>query len=94
MENNVLFKGVLPALISPVDDFGKVKKEAVFKLVEFDIKNGVNGFYLCGSTGEGLAMDDTEREKMLEYTLEAANGRVPVITHIGALNFKSVERLA
>ncbi len=94
MENNVLFRGIMPALVSPVDDAGKVKKKAVAKMVGFAIENGVNGFYVCGSTGEGLAMDDAEREKMLEYTLEAADGRVPVIAQVGAVNFRSAMRLA
>lgn len=94
MKNNVLFKGVLPALISPVDDNGKVIKEAVFKLVRNDISHGVNGFYVCGSTGEGIAMSEDERKKMLEYTIEAADGKVPVIAHVGALDFRSAEALA
>ena len=94
MKNNVLFKGAFPALVSPVDDVGKVKKESVKKMVDFDIEHGVKGFYVCGSTGEGLAMEEIERERMVEYTIEAADGRVPVIAQVGALSFLSAERLA
>ena len=94
MGNNVLFKGTFPALVSPVDDFGKVKKDSVVKMVNFDIEHGSKGFYVCGSTGEGIAMDEAERERMLEYTIEAADGRVPVIAQVGALSFLSAERLA
>ena len=94
MKNNVLFRGIMPALVSPVDSDGKVRRDALKKLIDWHIKNGVSGFYLCGSTGEGLLLRPDQRMKMLEETLDAVGGRVPVIDHIGDVSLKSTIDLA
>ncbi len=94
MENNILFKGIMPALVTPVDDSGKIKKDVLKKLVDWQLSFGVSGFYICGSTGEGLLLRPEQRMEMLEATLEAVGGRVPVIDHIGAMNLDDTIALA
>ena len=94
MKNNILFKGVMPALVTPVDASGKIKKDVLKKLVDWQISQGVSGFYICGSTGEGLLLSTAQREEMLEATLDAAGGRVPVIDHIGAMSQRDTIELA
>lgn len=94
MKNNVLFKGVMPALVTPVDASGNIKKDVLKKLVDWHISEGVSGFYICGSTGEGLLLSVDQRKEMLEATLDAAGGRVPVIDHIGAMNQRDTIELA
>ena len=94
MKNNILFKGIMPALVTPVDENGKIKKDVLKKLVDWHVSEGVSGFYICGSTGEGLLLRPSQRMEMLEATLDAAGGRVPVITHIGDVGLASTVELA
>jgi len=94
MKNNVLFKGIMPALVTPVDENGKIKKDVLKKLVDWQLSFGVSGFYICGSTGEGLLLHNDQRMEMLEATLDAVGGRAPVIDHIGAMNLADTIALA
>ncbi len=51
----------------------------------FLIDKGVKGLFAGGTTGEGVALDVDERKKLHEVTISAANGRVPVLVHVGAM---------
>ena len=94
MKNNIMFSGVMPALVTPITDDGKIKRDTVKQLVDWQIGHGVSGFYICGSTGEGLLLSTAQRMEMLETTLEAVGGRVPVIDHIGSMSLSSTIELA
>lgn len=94
MKNNILFRGILPALVSPVTDDGQVMKKETEKLIRWQMENGVNGFYICGSTGEGLILPPKTRMELLETALEATEGKVPVITHVGAIDLPTTLSLA
>ena len=50
------FKGVFPALLTPFGKNGAINTDSIKKLVEFNVKKGVNGFYVGGSSGEGLLL--------------------------------------
>jgi len=84
--DNILVKGILPALITPFYDNGKVKVDTVRQLVDWHLSEGVNGFYICGSTGEGPALRISTRMEMAEAVVESVKGRGIVIDHIGAPN--------
>lgn len=94
MKDNVLFKGILPALVSPLDSNGDVLVEQTKRLVKWEMSWGVKGFYICGSTGEGLLMKPESRNKLLEVVLDATEGKVPVIDHIGAIDLTTTCDLA
>ncbi len=76
------FHGVFPYLVSPVDDDGTVKEEALRRLVEDVIAAGVHGLTPLGSTGEFAYLSWDQRVRVVEVTLEAARGRVPVIAGV------------
>ena len=84
MSATPLLSGVVPALVTPFGADGGVAVDVVSKLVEFHMEAGVNGFYVCGNTGEGFAMTSEERKQMADATVKAAAGRVPVAVHVGA----------
>lgn len=86
MMKNIRFTGVMPALVTPFDAEGHVKKEAVKSLMDWHLSAGMKGFYICGSTGEGPALMRSTRMEMAEIAVEAAKGRGVVIDHIGAPN--------
>ena len=54
--SNIRFTGIMPALVTPFDAEGKIKKNTVRQLIDWQLQGGVKGFYICGSTGEGPAL--------------------------------------
>ena len=82
------------ALITPTRADESVNYEALEELVKRQIQDGAEGFYCCGSSGEGLLLTLEERKKVLEHTLKAAGGRAPVIAHVGTLRTADVIDLA
>lgn len=87
------FEGIMPALITPLDENGKVNEKATRELVEYQLGQGAYGFYILGSTGEGLLLTEEERMKMCEIVVSQVNKRKPVICHIAAMNFEEAKRL-
>lgn len=79
------FEGIWPALVTPFDPNGEFDPKAMGRLVRFGLDGGASGFYACGSTAESYLLSLAERKCALEAVMEAVNGRVPVIAHIGAL---------
>lgn len=84
--SNIRFKGVMPALITPFDKDGHVKRDTVRALMDWHLAAGMKGFYICGSTGEGPALPAFTRMEMAEVAVENAKGRGVVIDHVGAPN--------
>jgi N-acetylneuraminate lyase len=90
-----MIHGILPALLTPMDDDGVVVNHAALsRLVELHIQSGVSGFFVCGGTGEGLLLAPKERRAVLETVVAATRGRVRVIAHVGALDTGTAQRLA
>jgi 4-hydroxy-tetrahydrodipicolinate synthase len=82
-----LFKlgGVMPALVTPFTDDGKsVDEERLRRLIGHLIDLGVNGLVPCGTTGEFQNLSEQERRRVVEVTIDEANGRVPVIAGAGS----------
>lgn len=88
------FRRIWSALITPMNDDESVNYDALDRLVERQIADGVEGFYCCGSSGEGLLLTLDERKRVLERVLKAADGRVPVISHVGTIRTRDVTDLA
>ena len=63
-------------------------------LLKFEMDHGVEGFYCCGSTGEGLLLDTAERKKIAEAAAEETSGRFPFIVHTGALSTRTAIELS
>lgn len=88
------FKGVWPALFTPVHANGKLNTPELEKLTELMISQELDGLYLLGSTGQGFLFSEEERKEVAAQTLAIAKERVPVIVHVGALNTEESIRLA
>jgi N-acetylneuraminate lyase len=89
-----MFTGIIPALLTPFTPDDRVDVQAIYPLVEFLLAAGVDGFYVCGSTGEGVLMSEEERRLVAETAVAAARRRVPVIVHVGAASTGEAVRLA
>jgi len=80
-----LSNGVSPAMATPLEEGSyRVKLAVIPQLVEFLLEKGVKGLFVGGTTGEGIMLDSAERKRLHEATMEAVNGRVPVLVHVGA----------
>ncbi len=88
------FKGVWPALVTPFTMEDTVNVSVLRELVDYLIEKRVDGFYVCGTTGEGLFMSVEERKLVTETVLDQANGRVPVIAHVGCVAVGDAVKLA
>ncbi len=90
-----IFEGIMPALVTPFEQDNKTVNEQVAKdLIDFYLNQGASGFYILGSTGEGIVMSREEREKMCEISVKHVNGRKPVICHIASINYNEMIELA
>lgn len=63
------FRRIWSALITPMHEDESVNYDALSELVERQIADGVEGFYCCGSSGEGLLLTHDERKRVLECAL-------------------------
>ena len=76
------FHGVFPYLVSPVDADGKVRTDVLGRLCDDLIKAGVHGLTPLGSTGEFAYLNGEQRTAVVRATIEAAQGRVPVVAGV------------
>ena len=82
----VEFRGIWPALVTPLDATGRVDVEAAGKLIEALLQTGIGGLYVLGGAGEGVLLSRGVRHEMAEVVMAAVGGRVPVMAHVGALS--------
>lgn len=76
-------QGLIPATYTPLGPQGEVDLDAIRPMVERLLDDGIDGLYVCGSTGEGVSLGIGERKAVAEAFITAANARVPVIVHVG-----------
>src|SRR4051794_19624035 len=78
------FRGVFPYLVSPVAADGAVRTNVLAKLCDDLIGAGVHGLTPLGSTGEFAYLNAAQRTAVVQTTIEAARGRVPVIAGVAS----------
>ena len=79
--------GVHCAMVTPVDAQGAVDRGAVRRLVDFLLAAGIDGLVPVGGTGEYPALSPRARREMVEATVDATAGRVPVVAGVLAPGF-------
>jgi 4-hydroxy-tetrahydrodipicolinate synthase len=80
-----MFFGSIPALVTPFSD-GRVAEDTFRQFVDWQVAEGSNGLVPCGTTGESSTLTADEHRRLIELTVEAARGRVPVIAGCGSNN--------
>jgi 4-hydroxy-tetrahydrodipicolinate synthase len=89
------FHGVLPAIITPfTDDGNAIDTLGLARNVDRLVAAGVGGLVPGGSTGEFTTLTGAERRQLVETTIDAAAGRVPVIAGTGALSTRETLELS
>ncbi|KAA6206624.1 MAG: 4-hydroxy-tetrahydrodipicolinate synthase [Candidatus Tokpelaia sp.] len=79
-----MIEGALTALITPFSAEDKVDEKAFRHLVEWQIKEGINGLVAVGTTGESPTLSHNEHKRVIELCVQQTKGRVPVIAGAGS----------
>jgi 4-hydroxy-tetrahydrodipicolinate synthase len=89
-----MFRGSIPALLTPFKDDGSVVENAFAAHVEWQISQGSTGLVPVGTTGESPTLTHAEHKRVVEICIEVANRRVPVIAGAGSNNTLEAIELA
>lgn len=82
-----IFTGSGVALVTPFDSEG-VNYKKLRELLEWHIKMGTDAIIICGTTGEASTMTVDERKKVIKFTVDTVNKRIPVIAGSGSNDTK------
>ena len=83
MTQNPVFRGAATALVTPMRA-GEVDYAALKSLINWQIEAGIDALVIAGTTGEGSTLTDEEHRRVLAYSAEVAEGRVPIIAATGS----------
>ena len=81
-----IFTGAATALITPFTNDDKVDFDALEKLLDFQLKGGINALVVNGTTGEPNTMTHTERNSVIKFVIEKIDKRIPIIVGTGSNN--------
>src|SRR3954470_914916 len=87
-------RGSLTALVTPFKPGGGLDEEAFRAHVNWQIENGTKGLVPVGTTGESPTLSHDEHKKVVEWCVEEARGRVPVVAGAGSNNTAEAIELA
>ena len=86
--------GIFSALLTPFDTNGGLALGVMEHLAEFQLAQGLHGFYVGGSTGEAFLQSSDERGQVLRAFAKAVRGRAKLIAHVGAIATEEAVALA
>ncbi|HWQ79498.1 MAG TPA: 4-hydroxy-tetrahydrodipicolinate synthase [Anaerovoracaceae bacterium] len=81
-----MIKGSIVALITPFHEDGSVNYDKLRELIRWHIEEGTDGLCILGTTAETPSLTVTERDRIVEITIETVNNRIPVIVGSGSNN--------
>lgn len=88
-----IFKGCGTAIITPFTEDG-VNFEEFEKMIEFQIKEGVDSIIVCGTTGESSTMTTEEKKETIKFAIDVAKKRIPIIAGTGSNSTKSAVEMS
>ncbi len=77
------YRGTGVALVTPFNEDGSIDFDGLKKVIEHDIKGGVEYLVSLGTTGESATLNKEEKLQVLRYTAEVVNKRVPLVAGFG-----------
>lgn len=92
--NPVEIKGIIPALITPMNEDESLNLKELRNQVNRMIESGCHGIFCLGTNGEGYILDTAEKIQVLEAVVDECNGRVPVYAGTGVHSTKETIRLS
>lgn len=88
----VEIKGIIPAIITPMNDDESINENELRLQVRRQIDSGVHGLFPFGTNGEGYILSEDEKEKVLSIVIEEAKGQLPVYAGTGCIGTKDTIR--
>lgn len=79
-------EGLIAAPHTPFAANGDVNLPVIDQIAELLVRQGVKGVYVCGTTGEGVNCSVSERKAIAERWVKAADGKLSITVHTGALS--------
>ncbi|XP_040041309.2 N-acetylneuraminate lyase [Gasterosteus aculeatus] len=88
--------GLIAATFTPFTAQGEVNLEEIGPYIDYlTEKQGVNGIFVNGTTGESMSLSVAERKLLAEEWCQKAKGKLDqVIVHVGCLSLKEAKELA
>jgi 4-hydroxy-tetrahydrodipicolinate synthase len=77
-------RGCATALVTPFTSDGAIDEDALTRLIEYQLNNGVRLLVPCGTTGESATMTEEEDQRVISRAIELARGRAKVIAGTGS----------
>src|SRR5579885_50564 len=87
------FRGSFTALVTPFKN-GSVDEKGFRALVDWQIAEGTNGLVPVGNTGESPTLSHEEHHEVVEWCVDQAKGRVPIVAGAGSNSTKEAVALA
>lgn len=78
-----MFTGCGTALVTPFREDGSLDEDTLRRLVSRQVKSGVDFLVPCGTTGESPTLSHREHLRIVEITVQEANGRIPILAGAG-----------
>ena len=82
-----MLKGSIPAIITPFSK-GEVDFDSFAKLLKWQIKEGISGVTVCGTTGESPTLTHDEHMQLVEFAVKVSGKKIPVIAGTGSNSTK------
>ena len=79
-----VFRGAATAMITPMREDGSVDYEAMGRLIDWQIEQGIDALLIAGTSGEGSTLSDEEHREVLQFAVNQARGRVSMIAGTGS----------
>ena len=89
-----MFKGSIPALVTPFKEDGSIDEERLRFLINWHIKNKSDAILVCGTTGESATLTHKEHKEVIKIAVEEAKGRIPIIAGAGSNSTNEALELA
>lgn len=80
----IKLRGCYTAIVTPFKKDESIDERALENLIDLNIDRGISGIVPCGTTGESPTLTPEEHQRVIELTIQQANGRVPVIAGTGS----------
>lgn len=78
-----LLHGVIPILVTPFDEDGRIDEDSLARLVDYNVDAGVHGLGLALGS-EIFKFNERERAQLIGAAVSAIDGRVPLVVNTGA----------
>lgn len=81
---NPIFRGIGTALVTPMTEVGQVDYAALERLVDHQLKGGIDALIVCATTGEAPTLQDDEHIEVIRRVAQQVAGKIPVIAGTGS----------